>query len=166
MSLELNCNLSLKQGISVDEFVSLMQQLTSDVLCVVNNSKILSNPVIVNALFLSRDEHDKYTFKDNNDNIYYIYGKNNAYNLLGEIIENDVYSVEIDSTKSTDSEENSIIDLVSEIVEHRSIIEPIQEIQLPTNVKMVRIISQDRKHITEIIVPDKPLCDIIEHTLV
>lgn len=135
--------------------------------------------------------YDIYYFEDNYNNRYSFFGENNAIIFFGKslisttsvfnTVENaepkkklpGVYSVEVSpsTTEEGDIKGEPIIDLIQEIIDKGQTMEIID---INTNidskkldeVKIVRIISMDKKNVIEINVPDKPLYEIIRHKLI
>ena len=144
------------------------QKYTDDILCVKNDSIVLINPVLEGVVF-DEAKDDKYVFRNQEGDVYVVYGREHGERMMrNEGVCSDI----IISEKETGE---PIIDLVSEIVDRGRVLTSFEdckeesetlELEEWSYIKMIRIISTDRKSVVEIIVPDKPLCEIINHRLI
>lgn len=143
----------------IEPLIQQLQKCTDDILCI-SGSQILVNPC-PDGLVLLNNIDDKYTFLDAENNHYTIFGKSIVEKW--QKVDDNIEEIEIEPVYG-----EPIVDIVKEIIDNGIKLEPIQELIpiLSNNVKLIKIVSADRKSVIEIIVPEKSNYEIIEHSII
>jgi len=194
ISININ-SLVIKNEYTLEMLVAQMQMYTEKILYVFNNEKMFifeeqdrPDYILFDQNVKSEFGYDIYYFEDKYTNRYSFFGENNAMIFFGKSLVSTtsvintvepkkklpgIYSVEISptTTEEGDIKGEPILDLIQEIIDKGQTMEIID---INTNldsksldeVKIVRIISMDKKNVIEINVPDKPLYEIMRHKII